>query len=312
MDKKESIYIENIAEKLVDVSNTHRNPIIMPNRREKNLTVVILGTGIPAPDIYRSGSAAAIIYKKHCLIVDCGRWVSRQVILANIRFEQIKGVLLTHLHQDHLNGFPCLWMDAIHCRRDVPWHIWGPVGTKECMDALKVFNKIDLEDRINANLPVEGFEINVTEFDDEYSWELGGIKITAVPVDHWVNKLSFGFRFDTPEKSIIYSGDTRKCHNLIELGKRGPVDVLVHEICMEEFADFVVKAGLFHKNADPKMITQNHTSIPEMIEIANEIKPRKLVLTHVVPNMANPNYIVKKIKEGYDGEVICANDLDSF
>ncbi len=49
-----------------------------------------------------------------------------------------------------------------------------------------------------------------------------------------------------------------------------------------------------------------------MIEIANEIKPKKLVLTHLVPTIASPKYLVRKIKEGYDGEVICANDLDSF
>ena len=55
-----------------------------------------------------------------------------------------------------------------------------------------------------------------------------------------------------------------------------------------------------------------HTLIPQMIEIANEIKTKKLVLTHIVPIIASPKYLVRKSKEGYDGEVIFANDLDSF
>ena len=308
------ILVENIAEKLEQVTDPYRNPLLMTNRRERKLTIIILGTGMPVPDINRAGSAAAIIYKKNCILIDCGRWVSRQIILAKIRFTQIKGLIITHLHQDHLNGWPALFMDSVFCRRVFPWQIWGPVGTTECIDAIKKFNKIDIIDRKNANMPTEGFETNITELSNtkEHSWELEGVKITCVPVDHRPDLPSFGLRFDTPEKSIVYSGDTTKSENLIKLGKKRPVDILVHEICLGDIAHFAIKSGAFLSSTDPYAVTRYHTLIPQMIEIANEIRPKKLVLTHIVPTIASPKYLVKEIKKGYDGEVICANDLDSF
>ena len=303
----------NVVGKTERVSDFRRNPLLMFARKEKNLTVVTLGTGIPVPDIIRAGPSNAIIYKKNCIIVDCGRWVTRQILMAKITFKQIKGVIFTHLHQDHINAWPCLWMDSIFCGRTTPWQIWGPIGTVKCIDAIKEFNDRDIQDRIAVEIPLGGIETKVTELKDVYSWELGGIKITGVPVIHGRSPDSFGFRFDTPEKSIMISGDTKKSENLIKLGKKAPVDVLVHEICLGELIYFAIKAKLFKATEQTaKFITYYHTSIYEIIEIANEIQPKKLVLTHIMPSIASPDYIVKTIKESYDGKVVCANDLDSF
>jgi len=303
----------NVVGKTESVGDFRRNPLLMFKRKEKNLTIITLGTGIPVPDIARAGPSNAIIYKKTCIIVDCGRWVTRQLLMANIAFKQIKGVIFTHLHQDHINAWPCLWMDSLFCGRTTPWQIWGPVGTTECIDAIKKFNDRDIQDRITVEIPLGGIETRVTELKDVYSWELGGIKITGVPVFHSQDPNSFGFRFDTPEKSILVSGDTKKSENLIKLGKRAPVDVLVHEICLGEIIHFAIKANFFlgtEKTA--KFITYYHSQISEIIEVAKEIQPKKLVLTHIMPSIASPDYIVKTIKENFDGEVVCANDLDSF
>ena len=94
----------DVVGKTEKVSDFRRNPLLMFKRKEKTLTLVTLGTGIPVPDIMRAGPSNAIIYKKNCIIVDCGRWVIRQIVMANIDFKQIKGVIFTHLHQDHINA----------------------------------------------------------------------------------------------------------------------------------------------------------------------------------------------------------------
>jgi len=301
--------------KLEGATDPRLNPIFMPERKEKELTVITLGTGIPVPNILRAGTANAIIYKNNCIIVDCARWATRQIIRAKISFNQINGLIFTHLHQDHINAWPTLWMDALFCGRETPWQIWGPVGTKKCIDAIKTFNDRDIKDRIIADLPIHGLETNVIELKDkdEYTWEIGDIKITGVPVVHSREKDSFGFRFDTPKKSIIISGDTAKSENLIELGKKSPVDVLVHEVCLADVVLFAVKAGIFMgSEKSAKIIGLVHSTISEIIDVANEIRPKKLVLTHIMPSIASPSYIVKAIKEGYDGDVVCANDLDCF
>ena len=303
----------DIREKLEPITDPRKNPIFMRARKEDKLTVITLGTGIPVPNVMRAGPSNAIINKKNCIIVDCARWATRQIIRAKISFKQIIGVIFTHLHQDHINAWPTLWMDALFCGRSEPWEIWGPLGTKKCIDAIRIFNASDIRDRVAVGLPTKNLKVNVTELKDEYSWELGGIHITGVPVVHGLEKDSFGFRFDTPEKSIIISGDTAKSENLIKLGKKGPVDVLVHEVCLAEIVRFAIKARIFRgSERSAKMIEDHHSTISEIIQVANKIQPKKLVLTHIMPSNSSPDYIIKAIKEGYDGDVICANDLDSF
>jgi ribonuclease BN (tRNA processing enzyme) len=303
----------DIREKMISVSDPKRNVLFMRDRREKELTAITLGTGNPAPDINRAGCATAIIYKKICLLVDCGRWVTRQLIQAGIPFNQIYGLLITHNHQDHINGWPTLWMDSLFTRKKTPWKIWGPKGTREIFDCIKAFNNIDIKDRRAVSLNINGLETEITEIGEGFELEIGDIKITATTVDHTPHMPCLAFRFDSPKKSILVSGDTTKVQNLIDLGKKAPVDVLIHEILLDDIIRFAVKSNLLLGNENTAdRIIGAHSTISQVTEVANEIKPKKLVLTHIIPTVASPKYIENKIKESFDGEVVCANDLDKF
>lgn len=303
----------NIIGKILNAREPGRNPIIMPAKQEKELTVITLGTGTPIPDLVRAGPSNAIIYKRSCILVDCGRWASRRIIEAGISFNQIEGLIITHLHQDHINAWPTIWMDSLFTRRTKPWKIWGPEGTEEVINAIKIFNRSDIADRQAANINIEGLTTEVHELKDETSWEIGEIKITAVPVKHVPTMSCFGFRFDTPDKCILLSSDTTKDDKLIKLGKQKAVDVLVHEVLLDDVIRFAVKNKfLLGNESTADFIINGHTTIPQVIEIANEIKPKKLVLTHIMPTIASTDYIENAIKERFDGMVICANDLDKF
>jgi ribonuclease Z len=245
--------------------------------------------------------------------VDCGRWASRRIIEAGIPFNQIDGLIFTHLHQDHINAWPTVWMDSLFTRRTNSWKIWGPEGTIEIINAIKIFNRSDIKDRQAAKINIEGLETEVHELKGEYSWKIGEIMITAVPITHVPTMPCFSFRFDTPNKSILLSSDTTKDANLIKLGKKGPVDVLVHEILLDDIIRFALKNKfLLGDESTADFIINGHTTIPQLIEIAKEINPKKLVLTHIMPTIASTAYIEKTIKEEFNGEVVCANDLDKF
>jgi len=89
--------------------------------------------------------------------------------------------------------------------------------------------------------------------------------------------------------------------------------VLVHEILLDDVIRFAVNNKfLLGNETTADFIINGHTTIPQVIEIANEIKPKKLVLTHIMPTIASTDYIENSIKEHFDGEVVCANDLDKF
>jgi ribonuclease Z len=305
--------MRDILAKLAATNDPGRNPIRMPAIREKELTIITLGTGAPVPDIARAGPSNAIIYKKTCILVDCGRWASRRIIEAGIPFNQINGLIFTHLHQDHINAWPTVWMDSLFTRRTNSWKIWGPEGTAEIINAIKIFNRCDIKDRQAANINIEGLETEVHELKSEYSWEIGEIRVTAVLITHVPTMPCFSFRFDTPNKSILLSSDTTKDANLIKLGKKRSVDVLVHEILLDDIIRFAVKNKfLLGDESTADFIINGHTTIPQLIEIAKEINPKKLVLTHIMPTIASTEYIEKAIKEKFKGEVVCANDLDKF
>ncbi len=308
-----SEYRDMIINKLESVQEPGRNPIRMPIRREKELKIITLGTGAPVPDVARAGPSNAILYKRTCILVDCGRWASMRIIEAGINFNQIEGLIFTHLHQDHINAWPTIWMDSIFTRRTKSWKIWGPVGTKEVINAIKIFNQNDIEDRMTAGINIEGLETEVHEIEKGFSWEIGGIKITCALTSHIPTMPCFSFRFDTPEKSILLSGDTTKNENLIQLAKLKPVDVLVHEVILDDVIRFAISNQfLLGNDSTADFIINSHTTIPQLIDIVNEIKPKKLVLTHIVPTISSPEYIERTVKNYFNGEVVCANDLDVF
>jgi len=52
------------------------------------------------------------------------------------------------------------------------------------------------------------------------------VRVTATLVDHPPVFPAFAYRFDASDRSIVISGDTRPCENLVKLAQK--VDVLVH------------------------------------------------------------------------------------
>jgi ribonuclease Z len=46
-----------------------------------------------------------------------------------VRWQDVGGVFLTHLHSDHVVGFPDLWLTGwLVSRRDIPLPVWARGG----------------------------------------------------------------------------------------------------------------------------------------------------------------------------------------
>lgn len=126
------------------------------------------------------------------------------------------------------------------------------------------------------------------------------VKVEAFKVVHgsWTN--AFGFRFTTPDKTIVISGDTRPCENLLKYSKNA--DILIHEV----YSYYRwTKRNQFWRDYHEA----NHTSTYELGELAAKTKPGKVVLYHLLLWGASENDLLKEILEKYDGEVIVGNDL---
>ena len=139
-------------------------------------------------------------------------------------------------------------------------------------------------------------------------WQDGEVTVTATLVDHRPTAPAFGFRFDTPDGSIVVSGDTGVSENLVELAQGA--DYLVHEVIDPDWIDRLV-ATLPATIGEPLRahLLESHTAIDRVgRDVAEPAGVRNLVLTHLVP-AENPEGRWRQAARGYSGRLVVGRDL---
>ena len=139
-------------------------------------------------------------------------------------------------------------------------------------------------------------------------WKDGDVTVTATLVDHRPTAPAFAYRFDTPDGSIVISGDTSVSQNLIDLAHG--CDYLVHEVIDPDFVDQLVRALPPEQAAAVKEhLIVSHTTIQQVgRDVAQPARAKNLVLSHLVPGN-NPIAKWKQAQKGYRGRLIVGEDL---
>jgi ribonuclease BN (tRNA processing enzyme) len=135
------------------------------------------------------------------------------------------------------------------------------------------------------------------------------VKVTATLVDHGQMLPSFGYRFDTDDGSVVFSGDTTVSANLVELAQ--DCDVLVHEVIdkawvIESISALPVPDEV--KTAYQNHMLGAHTTIPQVAQVATDAGARTLVLHHFVPGHL-PERRWERASRGFAGELVVGRDL---
>jgi ribonuclease Z len=273
--------------------------------------VVLLGTGNPNPDPNHSGCSVAIIVNETPYIVDFGPGIIRQAAAMSTRYggkisalntKNIKKAFLTHLHSDHTVGLPDLILTPWVMGRDEPLDLFGPQGIKKMTDNIFEAYHADINYRLYGLEPAnnQGWRVNITEIDDGIIYKDEYVKVEAFKVNHGSWPDAFGFRFTTPDKIIVISGDTTPCDNILNYSQGA--DILIHEV--------YYKKGFDQKNEIwKKYHKQSHTSTYELADIAVKTKPELLVLYHILFWGATEQDLLDEISEKYQGKVIVGSDL---
>ena len=192
------------------------------------MRVTLLGTGTPFPSAERFGSAILVEVAGKKLLFDCGRGVVIRLTQVRVNPKDIDGLFLTHLHSDHVVGIPDLWLSGWFLGRDKSLPIWGPPGTRSMTEHLVQAFGFDISIRQAAPdpLPAKGVEIDAKEIEQGEIYNDGLTRVSAFLVDHGPVKPAFGYRVDGAGHSVVISGDTKFCQNLVDFARGA--DCLIH------------------------------------------------------------------------------------
>lgn len=276
----------------------------------------MLGTGTPRPDPARSGPATAIVVNGTPYLIDFGPGVVCRMAAAYDRGMTTFGfaaaavttVFLTHLHADHTAGYPDLILTPWILGRRRPLEVYGPKGLAAMTRHVLKAWQIDVNDRVTGidRLPRGGARVNAHEVAPGVIYADRNIRVTAFPARHG-NLAAFGFRFETPDKVIVISGDTAPTPSLAEHCEG--CDVLIHEAYSERtFARVSRKWQRYRRT--------HHTSSRQLAALATQVRPGLLVLYHrsnaggaiAVPD--REQRLLREIRRLYPGRVVAAHDLD--
>ncbi len=255
---------------------------------EKGIKVTILGSGTIVPSLSRSACSVLVETGNVKLLFDSGPNTMRQLLKAGTTIFDVSSIFYSHLHPDHTSElvpilFALKYPDST--RRRFPLSIIAGKGFSDFFAGLE---------RVYGDWvrPAPGMmrimERDITKRDE---FEIDGILVASIPVDHM--DISLAYRITGRSgASIVYSGDTGYCENLIDLAMNA--DML---ICESSFPDDLEVPGHMTPSLAGKIATQAHAKM--------------LVLTHLYPHCDQVD-IAKECRRTYDGELIIAEDLMKF
>lgn len=277
--------------------------------------LVVLGTGMPAADPDRFGPAVAVIVNGTAYLVDCGPGVVRRAAAAAQRDHvlalegpKLKIVFITHLHSDHTVGYPDLILSSWVLGRQDPLAAYGPVGLHEMTRHILEAWKKDIDVRTHGLEKTSAPpQVQVHEIQPGVVYRDANVSVTAFLVRHGSWDQAFGYRFDTPDRSIVISGDTSPSDSVVKACNG--CDLLLHEM----YDDSVIKAAEQHKVPSREYFAAFHTSAKELAKIASDARPKLLVLYHQMGAPVDDAQMLNALRTGgYKGPAVSAHDLDVF
>jgi ribonuclease BN (tRNA processing enzyme) len=194
------------------------------------------------------------------LLIDCGASSLPALKRLGIICDDIDLILITHFHGDHFGGLPFLLLDAQFTRRTRPLVIAGPSGIEtrlpQLMEAL--FE--------HSSKTKQRFELSVVTLEPREGRSFGAIQVTPFPVVHGESGGPFlAYRIEAEGRTIAYSADTEWTETLIPLARDADL--------------FIAEAYTYDK------VVKNHLSLRTLEAHLAEIKPKRLVLTHMSDDM---------------------------
>jgi ribonuclease BN (tRNA processing enzyme) len=291
---------------------------------------ITLGThGGPISDRNRSQPANALVVGQAVYLVDAGDGAVQQLARAGLSLAAVRGVFISHIHIDHTGGLFAVLGLRHQMGSAGKLTVYGPRGIKAMVDGLVA--AIVPEAESGYGVPGEDYvppqdTVEVVELADGAKVTLQGVTVTAAENTHYSFQkgsdldrryASVSFRFDMPERSIVYTGDTGPSDAVTTLARGA--DLLVTEIADPAFAETFVARG---PGPQPKRAREMHDHMvlhhvsPEQVgQMAANAQVRRVVNTHLVagrdPNV-DTSPLVAGVRKWFSGPVEIAAVLNWY
>jgi ribonuclease Z len=252
----------------------------------------------------RFGASTLVQAGNQTLLIDAGRGALQRLTQARVPWRDVTGVLLTHLHSDHVVGFPDLFLTGwLMPGRNAPVHVWGPEGTTDMMAALTKAFAEDIRVRSeNEGANPDGAILEATDVREGVVLDTDGVRVTAFAVEHGALKSALGYRIEYGGRSVVLSGDTRVSENLVR--HAAGTDLLIHEVLVPEI---LRRAGVPADRISG--IAASHTTPEEAGGVFARVRPRLAVYSHVCPPGTTEADLRDATRRTYDGPVELGEDL---
>ena len=298
---------------------------------EQRTRLITLGTaGGPLPQKKRAQSSNLLMVRGRLYLIDAGDDVTRRIVQAGADFLKVDHIFITHAHSDHTMGLATLLVSEWEYRRRTPIDIYGPLGTEALVRGAIQYLTPNAEIRWS-----EGTRTPMASVFHGHDAEPGtvfqddAVKVLAVENTHfhfatdspgYEKYKSYSYRFETPGRVIVFTGDTGPSDALTELAKGA--DVLVSEVGMpDEIIELYKKNGNWQKMSPEQQqaflfhMKQEHVTPEYVGKMAAKAGVRLVVLSHLLPS-GDPDddyqRYVDTTKKYFSGRVVAAKDLMEF
>jgi ribonuclease BN (tRNA processing enzyme) len=297
--------------------------------------VVMLGThGGPGIERDRAETSSAVVVDGVPYLVDCGYGSLRELVLSTIGYQQLDTVFFTHLHDDHTSDLPALmshqWTGGV---KKTTTEIFGPSGTARLVDAALAFLSVNTEIRtvdegrtVDPKTMFHGHDVAATATPTRVLAD-ERVTVTAVESAHYpprstreMSHRALAYRFDTKERSVVFTGDTAYSENIVGLA-RGADLFICEAMAQSMYEANVARAKEAEAAGNPvsiaRHVAETHSTPTDVGRMAAKAQVKTVVLHHLLPGPRQPgglDYAITNFTDGvraagFAGEVIVSQDL---
>lgn len=215
------------------------------------------------------------------VVVDCGLGVTRGLTDAGVNLKALELVFITHLHSDHVLELGPLIHTAWTAGLATAVSVFGPPGTADYWHGFLQAMKFDIDIRIiDEGRPDLRQLVDIVELGEGDVLVEGGLRVSALRVDHPPVTDCFALRFDHAGASVVFSADTAYFPPLADFA--AGADILVHEAMLAEGVDRLV-ARTGNGARLKEHLLASHSFAGEAGMIATAAGVGRLVLHHLIP-----------------------------